>query len=66
MLEDADEPGAHLIALRHLAQAQGIAPVAKAIGWRLTVEAASQPVLVDYGRLSFCLMILRILVGPRL
>lgn len=31
-LEDADEPGSLLIALRHLAQAQGIAKVAKAAG----------------------------------
>lgn len=31
-LEDADEPGPLLIALRHLAQAQGIAKVAKAAG----------------------------------
>jgi probable addiction module antidote protein len=31
-LQDADEPGALLIALRHLAQAQGIAKVAKAAG----------------------------------
>jgi probable addiction module antidote protein len=31
-LEDADEPGALLPALRHLAQAQGIAKVAKAAG----------------------------------
>ncbi len=31
-LEDADEPRALLIALRHLAQAQGVAKVAKAAG----------------------------------
>ena len=31
-LEDEDEPGVLLIALRHLAQAQGIAKVAKAAG----------------------------------
>jgi probable addiction module antidote protein len=31
-LEDTDEPGVLLIALRHLAQAQGIAKVAKAAG----------------------------------
>lgn len=31
-LEDADEPGVLLIALRHLAQAEGIAKVAKAAG----------------------------------
>src|SRR5882672_2548729 len=31
-LEDGDEPSALLIALRHLAQAQGIAKVAKAAG----------------------------------
>jgi probable addiction module antidote protein len=31
-LEEADEPGVLLIALRHLAQAQGIAKVAKAAG----------------------------------
>lgn len=31
-LEDADEPGVLLIALRHLARAQGIARVAKAAG----------------------------------
>jgi len=31
-LEDGDEPRALLIALRHLAQAQGIAKVAKAAG----------------------------------
>jgi len=30
-LEDDDEPGVLLIALRHLAQAQGIAKVAKAL-----------------------------------
>src|SRR5215469_9220885 len=38
-LEDEDEPRVLLIALRHLAQARGIAKVAKAIGLRLTVEA---------------------------
>ncbi|PYV13660.1 MAG: putative addiction module antidote protein, partial [Acidobacteria bacterium] len=31
-LEDQDEPGVLLIALRHLAQARGIAKVAKAAG----------------------------------
>ena len=31
-LEDDDEPGVLLVALRHLAQAQGIAKVAKAAG----------------------------------
>lgn len=31
-LEDTDEPGVLLIALRHLAQAEGIAKVAKAAG----------------------------------
>lgn len=31
-LEDGDDPGVLLIALRHLAQAQGIAKVAKAAG----------------------------------
>ena len=31
-LEDDDEPGTLLIALRHLAEAQGIAKVAKAAG----------------------------------
>lgn len=31
-MEDADEPRALLLALRHLAQAQGIAKVAKAAG----------------------------------
>ena len=31
-LEEADEPGVLLIALRHLAQAQGITKVAKAAG----------------------------------
>jgi probable addiction module antidote protein len=31
-LEDEDEPGVLLIALRHLAQAQGIAKVARAAG----------------------------------
>lgn len=31
-LEDEDDPGVLLIALRHLAQAQGIAKVAKAAG----------------------------------
>jgi len=31
-IEDEDEPGVLLVALRHLAQAQGIAKVAKAAG----------------------------------
>jgi probable addiction module antidote protein len=31
-LEDSDEPGVLLVALRHLAQAQGVAKIAKAAG----------------------------------